>query len=201
MIKLEKATAVPVPYDKDEASRELRRKKRNGDVHYTERLPKKRSMEKLRKEFSSMTVREIFEQSQYQHGISSSALNVTPAQRPLERLLELCHRISTYDFGYQNLSSEVPRAEKEALEILELAKEVKSIVDNIGMEDARMAKGILKIMNVPFMRVLGDRLERIPFEGTNLEKWLKNVGYDDANLQLLVRKEELVQNVYTYSAV
>jgi len=188
---------VPEPYDVKKASRELRRKKRLGEVDHFERLPKKRTLDQLRREYANSTYSEMEDSVRYD--VYGDIFYDEPKQTQIERLLELCTSISHMDTHYQNLHSEYDRAVRDAQKILEMATEIKSIIDTTKQEDARLVVSILKIMDICYVRVLGDRVEDVPFDGTDLESWIRSQHWKNERLKELMNRERYVQAIYKYS--
>jgi len=185
------------PYDAKAASRELSRKKRLGEVDMNEKLPKKRTLAQLRKEFATSKWSEI--ENDVRYDVNTNIFYEDVPLTQIERLVELCRSIVNLDDGYQGLYTEVERAEKDAKNIHIVANEINIIIETTKQEDARLVQTILKILDVPFKRVLGDQLERIKFEGTDLENWLKTQYWKNEMLKDLIRRENYIQAIFKYS--
>lgn len=99
---------------------------------------------------------------------------------PLEELIGLIRQIEQIDFTFENLSSEIPRAKEAALDILGKASRIKELIELIPEEHAQFASEALKALDMMYIRVLGDQLERLTFEGTDLEHWLKRIQNDQS---------------------
>jgi hypothetical protein len=185
------------PYDAKAASRELSRKKRYGEADWNERLPKKRSIDQLRKEYASSTWSEIENSVRCDVDTNIFYENAQPTQ--IEKLIELCRSIVNLDDNYQGLWTEVEHAKRDAELILEMAKEIKVIIDNTKQEDARLTQTILKILDVPFKRVLGDRIDDLELDYMDLESWLKTQYWKNERLTNLIRREDYIQAIFKYS--
>jgi hypothetical protein len=107
----------------------------------------------------------------------------------LERLLVLCNSVAGKDHNFENLNTERKMAEKIANDTLALCVEINSIIETVTQEEAGMAMEVLHVMNIPYMRVFGDAMNRLTFQGKNLEDWVKEICYDD-RLRQIREKED-----------
>jgi len=147
----------------------------------TPRAPKALTMEQVRKHYENNDMIEI-----------GRDVNVKHKTTTLERLIDLCTKIAHSDTNFQNLTSEIPYAEKIAKQNLEYAVEIWQIMETTKPEDASMVLSILRIMNICYMRVLGDRMKYLPLGKTNLEDWIKNACYDNALRAKAYRNDLLI---------
>lgn len=161
------------------------------------RKPKKLTMDQLRKKYEGKGCYEIENEAYWEYQMGHAIFSEKHKPSDLERLVELCSRIAHLDKNFQNLSSEIPYAKKHALEVLEMAKEIKVIVDNTKQQDARLTRNILNVMNIMYMRVFGDQMSYLEFEGTNLEDWIKSAS-SNARLRDLMYLEDTIENIFKH---
>lgn len=151
------------------------------------RKPKIYTLEQIKKQLSP---EELIEVGWQKH------LRIVHTPTPIECLVRYCTEIAHSDMNFQNLRSEVEYAKKIAQNNLERAEKIRSLIEQIPQEQAGLALAVLHIMEFPYMRVLGDQMQDIPFEGTNLEDWVRSICYKCESLKAKVELEDTYIRLY-----
>lgn len=99
-------------------------------------------------------------------------------EKPIVRIINICNRIRNYDYEFQNLNTEIKRAEKVADDIHLLYNELISLIPNVNIAEYDILAATLHLLETTmFLRVLGDKLSYKKFDDTNLERAIKNISY------------------------
>ena len=77
----------------------------------------------------------------------------------LPQLFELCRGIVRRDHGYENKNSETEKAKKAAEEVKLEFEQIMALIPQVTEEESAMAINILRMMDWPYMRVFGDRMQ------------------------------------------
>ena len=100
----------------------------------------------------------------------------------LHRILVLCKGIVRHDISFENKMSEVERAKKVADVIQKEYDELVILVEQVEPKDTGLVKEMLKVLDHPWMRVLGDQLK----SKDDLEKKLRDLS---EHISLVKKKE------------
>lgn len=148
--------------------------------------PKKLTLDRIKK---------FFAENPDRYAEVNRHLCVKHERSKLERLLDICTYVVHADTNFQNLNSETKAAEVTAQRVLKLAEDMVSIIETVTQEEAAVVIKILEVMDLCYVRVFGDTMERIPFQGTNLENWIRTI-YRNPRLVSLREKEDIMNMIF-----
>ena len=174
---------------KENGWKTVRRNGHEWEQEYRPHKPKKLSIEQVRKHYEG--------KEELLNDVSCS-FRWDHVPTDLERLVGLCTAIVHTDTMFENKITEIEGAKKIAQENLKRAEAIRDMIKEAKPENAGLMRKILGIMDICYIRVLGDQMKGIPFEGINLEDWIRRIYYDKdlSNLKELSAKEDLYQVIF-----
>jgi hypothetical protein len=149
---------------------------------------KKLSINQLRKHFDGMSHWEV-----QKHIPNDIYMSRQGNKNILSKLVIACNKVPRADRTFENKTDEIPYAAKMAKNMLEVAYEIRNLVDKVDASEAETAIEILQVCNIMFIRMFGDQLTKLIFEGKNLEDWFKSIYCDEQ----LVEKARFYHNIET----
>lgn len=110
----------------------------------------------------------------------------------VRKILTIAREIQHHDCSFENLNSEKERAELIATDMIEGYEKIKVLLPMVKEEFAEIVIEGLRVMNYPYVRVLGDRLSyrKDIVTGKDYETLIKNL-YNSEILKIKAKRYHL----------